>query len=580
MDTKRHEGKDRTHHDLVARVTLPGGAGGLRLEGVLRLALRGAGLCLLCILWFVGCGRGDDVRQQAQATKKLVLAIPGEPQTLDPALMTGLSEINLAINLFEGLLRFDPRGGTPLPGVAESFDVSPDGLVYTFHLRKCTWSNGVPLTAADFAAAWKRVLTPATASKYAAQLYCIEGAREFNAGENPDFTKVGIETPNETTLRVRLVSPVPYFPFLVASPVFMPVHMATVEKHRERWTRPENIVCNGPFMLKEHEMNSIIRLVRNPAYWDPDAVKLDEVHVLPIEHDETAFSMYQVNDLHWLRSIPFSKIERVRETPEFHSTTALEIVFLRLNVTAPPFDNPKVRKAFALGTDRQAICDRLLKAGQRPAFSFVPPVFSAPAGSTHDGRGDYPHVYTPFEAHPFDPVAARRLLAEAGYPEGKGFPEVSLIYSTNENIRRIVELLQWQWKQTLGVSVSLLNMERKAYFEAMRGLKYGMAYSSWVGDYPDPMTFMAVFLSDSGTNRTGWKNADYDSLVLSAGKETVPATRADIFRRAEKLLIEDECPVIPLYYGVNSFLLKNNVRGIFPNALGLYPLRDVSVDSR
>ncbi len=535
-----------------------------------RLASRVLVLCLVYVLWLAGCG--------SQTSKRLVLAIPGEPQTLDPALMTGLSEINLAVNLFEGLLRFDPGGGAPLPGVAERFEVSPDGLVYTFRLRKCLWSNGDALTAADFAASWKRVLAPATASKYAAQLHCIDGARQFNAGETSDFSKVGVETPDDATLRVRLVSPVPYFPFLVASPVFMPVHKPTVEKHRERWTRPENVVCNGPFMLKEHQLNSVIGLARNHAYWDAAAVKLDEVRVLPIEHDETAFSMYEVGDLDWLRSIPFGKLERVHVRNDFHTTTALETVFLRLNVTAPPFDNLKVRKAFALGTDRQAIRNKLLKAGQQPARSFVPPVFATSPDPAPDTEWLGSCFYVPHEGPTFDPAAARNLLAEAGYPGGQGFPEVSLIYSTNENIRLIVELLQWQWKETLGVKVALLNMERKAYFETMTGLKYGMAYSSWVGDYPDPMTFFGVFASDSGTNRTGWKHARYDALVSSAGKECAAAARADIFRQAEKILVEDECAAVMLYHGANSFLLKEKVRGIFPNALGLYPLRDVAVE--
>ncbi len=541
-------------------------------------ALRAVALCFVCAFCFSGCNSCGGNPQPTLTQQKLVLAIPGEPQTLDPALMTGLSEINLAINIFEGLLRFDPQGGAPLPGVAESFETSANGLVYTFHLRKYRWSNGDRLTALDFTASWKRVLAPATASRYAAQLHCIEGARQFNAGETSDFSKVGVEAVDESTLTVRLVSPTPYFPFLVASPVFMPVHMPTVEKHRERWTRPENIVCNGPFILKEHQLNSVIRLVRNPAYWDAGAVKLDEVRALPIEHDETAFSMYEVGELDWLRSIPFSKLERVRGRTDFHMTTALETVFLRLNVTSPPFDDPKVRKAFALGTDRQTVRDKLLKAGQQPARSFVPPVFTAPTDSASSLEQQGHCGYIPYEGQMYDPAAARKLLAEAGYPDGRQFPEVSLVYSTNENVRFIVELLQWQWKETLGVNVSLLNMERKAYFEAMMALRYGMAYSSWVGDYPDPMTFLGVFTAASGTNRTGWKHAGYDALILAAARETAGAGRADIFCRAEKILVEDECPAVMLYHGANSFLLKSKVRGISPNSMGLYPLRDVSIE--
>ncbi|MDQ7778248.1 MAG: peptide ABC transporter substrate-binding protein [Planctomycetota bacterium] len=533
--------------------------------------------CALLILVLVSCGGGTD--PSAAAKKKLRFAMPGEPQTLDPALMTGLSEINLATDLFEGLMRFDPKGGDPLPGVAETFEVSPDALVYTFHLRKCAWSDGSPLTARDFVTSWRRVLEPVTASKYAGQLYCIEGARAFNAGEEKDFSKVMIEAVDDATLKVRLHAPTPHFPFLVASPVYAPVHAATVEKFKDRWTLPENIVSNGPFVLKEHRLNSVIRLERNPRYWDTAAVKLDTIEAMPVEHDETAFSMYEVGDLDWLRTIPFSKVERVSQRVDFCCTQALETVFLRLNVSTPPFDDPRVRKAFAAGTDQEAICAKLLKSGQQPARCFVPPVLWRPASAPGEEQGaSTPDLATPCKGIGFDPSEAKRLLKEAGYPEGHGFPEVTLIYSTSENIRLVVELLQWQWKQNLGVRVSLVNMERKAYFEAMKERRYNLAYSSWVGDYPDPQTFLDVFRSDSGTNRTGWSNAEYDRLVTAAGVELDKEKRRALFAQAERLLVEDECPAVMLYFGSNSFLLNKKVKGVSPNALGLYPLRDAALE--
>ncbi|MCX6357220.1 MAG: peptide ABC transporter substrate-binding protein, partial [Candidatus Aureabacteria bacterium] len=452
-------------------------------------------------------------------------------QTLDPALMTGQPEHRIALALFEGLTTRNPTSTEILPGVAQSWDISMDGLRYTFHLRDCVWSDGTPVTAGDFLYSWKRALDPAMgAAYYAYQLFYIKGAEEFNSGKIADFSRVGVKALDDKTLQVELKEPTPFFLYITSFYTLFPVKRACVEKYGDLWTRPGNIVSNGSFILKEWIPGWRIRLVKNPLYWDRNNVRLNVVDALPTENENTAFNMYMMGEADWVDAagIPWHLIDILEKRPDFHKSTMLVTFFYRFNVTRPPFTDVRVRKAFDLATDKQRIIGKILRAGQIPATTLVPP--SMPN-------------YKPPEGLAYNPEKARALLAEAGYSGGKAFPRVSILLNTTEVKRQIAVEMQAMWRENLGIHVELDNQEWGTYLNSESRLDYWISTAGWVADYPDPNTFLDMFLTDGGNNRTGWGNARYDGLIKEAGRERDPARRMEIFREAEHILVVDEMPI-------------------------------------
>jgi len=503
-----------------------------------------------------GCGGKP---QEPANVREFVYVSGAEPETLDPARMTGLLEGRLAGGLFEGLTTHDPATLAPLPGVAEKWDVSPDGLTYTFYLRRALWSNGDPITAADFAYSWRRVLEAETAASYAYLLYCIQGARAFHEGTERDFRTVGIEVVDERTLRVHLGRVTPYFLELTAFSTFMPVHRETVEKFGPKWTAPQNFVGNGPFVLKEWRINERIVMTRNPRYWDAAAVRSDRIVALPIESDAAAFNAYEEGRADLITTVPLPQFVHLRGRPDFHSCDYLGTYYFNFNVTRAPFDDVRVRRAFNHAVDKERLVRYVLRGGQKAAHTFVPPWI----------RG-YPAVKGPR----FDPALAAKLLAEAGYPAGKGFPKVKLLYNSSESHKHIAEVLQQMWKKNLGVSIELVNLEWKTYLDALRRKDYQLARAGWIGDYVDPNTFLDLFVTGGGNNRTGWGSAEYDSLIRAAGREPDPAKRLAVFARAEAILM-DELPVMPVYFYRVHNMYRKDVVGVYPNVRNLILLKHV-----
>ncbi|RMG15128.1 MAG: peptide ABC transporter substrate-binding protein [Planctomycetota bacterium] len=480
-----------------------------------------------------------------------------EPETLDPALMTGVPEGRLAGALFEGLVTLHPETLEPVPGVAERWEVSPDLLTYTFHLRKnARWSNGREVTAQDFHDSWKRALTPATACQYGYMFYPIRGAEAFHKGEEKDWNTVGIEVRDPRTLVVHLKAPCAYFLDLVAFHTLLPVPIWVVEAKGDAWSRAENIVGNGPFKLAEWLPNERMVLVKNEHYWDRDFVKLEKIVVLPLQDVETSYKLFQVGKNDWMTSVPADKLDEIEEQPEYYVQPYLGTYFYRFNVTKPPFDDARVRKALVMGFDREIITRDLLRAGQIPATWFTPemPGYEPPRGPGYDRE------------------EARRLLAEAGYPEGKGFPQVHLLYNTNEDHKKVAESVVQQWRENLGITVSLRNTEWKVYLSEVEQLNYQIARAGWIGDYTDPNTFLDMWVTGGGNNNTGWSNARYDELIAQAAREGDPKKRMAIFRQAESLLLE-ELPIIPIYIYVNQGMLKTRVKGWFGNVRDQHPLK-------
>ncbi|MEO8206401.1 MAG: peptide ABC transporter substrate-binding protein [Chthoniobacterales bacterium] len=516
--------------------------------------------CLYILLLFVfgmfsGCNRNEKKAD-------FVLINGAEPETLDPAIITGQPEGRVANALFEGLTSFGPDG-KPIPGVAEKWELSPDGRTYIFHLRdNAKWSDGSPVTAQDFVNSWKRTLTPSTAAGYSYILNGIKNAEAYGQGKITDFSQVGVHAVDDRTLRVDLESPIPYFLDLCAFVTYQPVRTDVIEKFGDSWVKPGKIIGNGAYVLESWGINDKIRLKKNPYYWNRENVALETVDILPISKANTAFNFYFSDRANLTLDkglIPPALLDDLKHRLDFHAAPFLATYFLRYNCAKSPFKDVRVRKAFSLAIDKKRLTDKITRAGELPAQGFVPP------GITN---------YLSPDGLAYNPQEAKRLLAEAGYPEGRGFPLVRYLYSEGEVNQAIAEEIQDMWKQNLGVSVNLSRQEWKVYLNSMNSLDYDIARSSWVGDYPDPNTFLDMFLTDGGNNRTGWSSKAYDALIASAAREENPVKRLGILRQAETMLVETDVPICPLYYFVGIQLYDGErLGGIQPNLLDEHPIK-------
>ncbi len=514
-------------------------------------------VALLFAALLAGCGRLPD-------RAELVFINGAEPELLDPPMSTAQATGRVMYALYEGLTSADSKG-VAQPGVAESWEISPDGLRYTFHLRReAVWSNGDPVTAEDFLYSWQRTLLPSTTSEYAYQLYYIRGAKAFSEGKTTDFGTVGMRVLDSHTLEVELESPTPFFIELCAFATLLPVHRATVEKHSDWASKPEHFMGNGAFLLKEWRPFDRVRLVKNPRYWNAASVKLNSVDVLPAARPHTAFNLYAtgIADLMMDKGLaPTPLLGELKKRPDFHAAPFLGNYFFRYNTSRKPFSDPRVRQAFTLVVDKAYITERITRAGEVPATSFVPP-----------GAGT---GYEPPPGPVRDVEKARQLLADAGYPGGQGFPVVYYLYRADSDLDQDIAVeLQNMFRRDLGVTVQLARQEWTVYLNSQSKLDYDMCRSSWVGDYNDPNTFLDMFVTDGGNNRTGWSNKRYDELIAACAREVDPKKRYDLFREAERILVTDEMPICPLYYYV-GIQFYNSVRlgGIEPNLLDDHPIK-------
>jgi oligopeptide transport system substrate-binding protein len=488
-----------------------------------------------------------------------------EPRDLDPHTVTGIPEFQITQNLFEGLVGKDPKTLEPTPGVAESWKISKDGKTYTFKLRKnAKWTNGEPITASDFIYSWKRLLDPTTASEYAYQGYYIKGGRDFNQGKLKDASRLGLKSADPYALEVTLENPTPYFLSLLYHHSLYPVHQATVEKHGMRWTRPENIVSNGPFSLKKWQMNQVITLEKNPSYWDASSVKLEKVNFYAVEKSETEEKMFLTKKLHATATVPTEKI-----APWTKDTSGvlkrhpyLGTYYYWINVNRAPMNNPLVRKALALAIDREKLVKYVVKGGQAPAESFTPP-----------GTGGFhPQSHLPKDSSRV--AEAKKLLTQAGFPDGKGLQPIEILYNTSESHKKIAEAIQQMWSENLGVQATLYNQEWKVFLDTQHSKNYMVSRAGWIADYNDPNTFLDMLTTGNGNNHAGWSNSAYDSLIEKAAKELNPKKRHEIFQKAEDILLE-ELPVIPLYIYTRIYLLSPDVQGWFENVEDVHPLKYV-----
>lgn len=504
----------------------------------------------------------------------LYIANGDEPQALDPHITTGAPDFHVISSMFEGLTALNPKTLELEPGAAASWELSDDLMTYTFHMQpEGRWSNGDPVTAQDFVYSWQRAMSPELANQYAYMMYFIEGAEAFGQGETTDFSTVGVKALDDKTLQVKLTSPTPYFLQILDHHTYYPVHPATIEKFGgmtarvSKWTLPGNLVSNNAFKLKHWELNKVIEVVPNEHYWDADVVKLKGIHFYPISQQQVEERAFRSGQVH-LTFTPQMAIEKIatydQNEPELiHKDPGYSNYFYIFNTTREPFDDVRVRKALSYAIDRESLVKRVTKGGEVPAYHFVPP----------DPEGHQPKSY-----FTYDVEKAKALLAEAGFPNGEGFPAFDILYNTHDNHRKIALAIQQMWRTNLNIQANLTNQEWKVYLNTQQNKDYDVSRKAWIADYLDPSNFYDLLLSYGGNNDTGWKSAEYDALVEEAQHELDTTKRWALYEQANKIL-SDEMPIAPLYFTSDINLIRPNVKNWYGNVLQRHPYKTVYLEN-
>ena len=521
----------------------------------------------------LACGGGESNVVQGNRDGILHYGNGSEPQGLDPHVVTGVPENHIIRALFEGLAVKNPYTLEPEPGVAESWDISEDGRTVTFHINpEAKWSNGEAMTAQDYVWSWQRALNPAMGNLYAYMLYPVRNAEAFATGQLDDFSQVGVKALDDLTLQVTLNERTPYFIQLMDHYSTFALHRATIEKFGKatdrftRWTRVENIVSNGAFRLKEWQLNRRIVVGKSETYWDRDKVRLNGVVFYPTENIVSEERMFRVGQLHYTQSIPLDKIPvyRAMENSPYVQAPYLGTYYFLINTKRPPVDDVRVRQALSLAVDRDKLNRTVLQGSNVAAYSITPP----------DTLGYYPP-----KLFDYDPEKARALLADAGYPDGGGFPPLELTYNTSESHRKIAVALQQMWKDALNIKVTLSNQEWKVYLDSVTQMEFQIARRGWIGDYVDPNNFLDLFITGGGNNNTGFSDPRYDEMILRlAPRAKTREERYAIFLEAETILME-QMPIIPIYTYTSKHLIHPSVKGLPSNLMDSLNLKYVWLDA-
>ncbi|UGQ16020.1 peptide ABC transporter substrate-binding protein [Borrelia sp. RT5S] len=485
------------------------------------------------------------------------ISLGGEPRSIDPQISEDAMGAAVIGQMFKGVVDIDAQTGGYKPGLAHSWDISSDGLTYTFYLREgLIWSDGVPITAEGIRKSYIRILNKDTASQYVGMVKSvIKNAQEYFDGLVLD-SEVGVKALNDTTLEITLANPRPYFLDMLAHHTYMPVPVHVIEKHGNKWTDPENMVVSGPFKLKEKLVNDKIVIAKNDKYYNASNVEIDEVVFYTINNSTTSYRMYENDELDALTTptIPSNLIKEIKLRNDYYTSAVNGLYYFSFNTTIKPLDNPKVREALTLAIDRETLTEKVMENSSIPTRGISPNFKNYSYGK---------------ELTLFDPQRAKQLLAEAGFPEGKGFPTLKLKYNTNENHKKICEFIQNQWAMILNVNVTLENEEWTTYLASRQNGNYEIARGGWLGDYSDPMAFLGLFQKEF-THFTSYKyfNEEYENLINKSNLEQDPIKRQDILRKAEEIIVEQDFPVAPLYIYAGNYLFNNDKwTGWAPNIL-------------
>ncbi len=529
-------------------------------------------------------GDGNTPVVEETVEQKIVYNLGADPKTIDPQLNSAVDGSTIIHNAFEGLMREDENSKI-VPGTAEKYEVSDDGTVYTFHIRKdAKWSDGKPVVAGDFEYAWKRALNPEVAAEYAYQLFYIKnGAAYYNqekvGGKVATAEDVGVKVIDDNTLEVTLEAPVPYFLSLAAFPTYFPVRKDIIEGNEEKWTlKPDTYISNGPFKMSEWKEKESITFVKNENYWDAKNVKLETLEVKLIDDQITYLNAFKSGEIDVIESPPQAEIPTLLDEGTAKIYPYLGTYFYVINVSdkakdvdpkaAEALSNPKFRKALSLAIDKQLIVDKVAQGGQAPATSYVP------AGILDSIGEEFQKDYSSKGANIEE---AKKLLEEAGYPNGEGAPTITFTFNTDQGHQNIAQAVQDMWKTNLGINVELKNEEWAVFQDTRNNFQYSMARHGWIADYNDPMTFLDMWTTGNGQNNAGYSNKEYDKLIAQAKVELDDAKRTELLHKAEDILM-DESPIIPLYYYTNVLCIDKNVKGTYKSPLGQMEFRDAYVE--
>ena len=493
--------------------------------------------------------------------QEMTFVLNNIPDGLDPGVTNNSFAQYVLINCFEGLVTYDETGSL-VGGSAESWDISDDGLVYTFHLRDgLKWSDGTPLTAQDFVYSIQRVLTPATAAQYVSMVTgYVKNAQEFYDG-TATAEDLGVKAIDDQTLEITLIQPTSYFIDVLSMWVYDPVQQATVEANGDSWTSsPETYVCNGPFKVTGMSLNENVILEKNENYWDAENVTLEKLTFRYILDNSTALTAYESGEVDGIISVPSSDYARLKaEKAGLQVYPSYGTVYYNINCEAEPYNDPLVRKALCLAVDRQALIDNVVQVHAQPAYSFLAPGYSVDGKDITEGRSDYGLSATA------DVEAAQAALAEAGYPNGEGFPTLKLSYYQDDTVKKIVEAMAEMLKNNLNINVEVSSNEWAIFYEDVQQGNYEVAAMGWSADYLNPMSFLPLFKTGDSSNNSFYSNPEYDALVEQVMSESDAAAAAELIMQAADLASNDYC-CLPLYYKANSFLMHDNITGYYMTA--------------
>lgn len=532
-------------------------------------------LVAVCGLVLAGCSAPSDSASSGDGTagaakaNVVTLSRYADPKTLDPSLCTDIASATIIYHLFEPLARLD-MSGQPQPAGAASWEHSPDYKTWTFKLRpEAKWSNGEPVVAEDYLYALRRILTKRTNSQYASMVYnFLQGGREFYESDGSDTANFGARAIDTHTLEIKLLHPSPFFLSVIVHSSWYPLNKAAIEGAGERWAlAPETLVGNGPFALEALLPKDRVIVKRNTHYWDATSIKLDQVVFKTIENESTEMAAFEAGDVDITSRVSPVEAKSWVDRPEFSRNPVVGTYYVGFNLTAPPFDDVRVRRAFSIGINRPLITERLTKLGEVPSRGFVPTGVKLP-----DGR-DYTAVAPAYlDNKDFTTASAesKKLLAEAGFgPGGKPMPRLEYSYNEGELHRAIGENLQMVWKESTGADVSLVVMEWGELLDKATALDYQLMRRSWVGDYMDPMTFLEIFRSDDGNNNFGYKSAEYDAMIDAARSEADPAKRLELLIACEKKIVQEDVVVAPVFEQALNVLQRTDVKNVIINYSGV-----------
>ena len=513
-----------------------------------------------------GEGTGTNAGNNGGVAQDLAVQIGPDPETIDPALNSAVDGGNMLLHSFECLLTVDQNGQLQ-PGQAEKWEASADGFTWTFTLRDgLKWSDGTPLTAEDFVYSWKRVVDPNTAAPYAETvLGMVKGYKEASEG---NVDALAVSAPDEKTLVVELTSPCTYFGSLAAFATLNPVQKATIEANGDAWaTKAETYICNGAFYIKEWIPGQHILMAKNENYWNKDAIKLNTLKFVLMEDSNASLSAYRSGDILLTKDVPTEEIPSLKDGGEFFVEPIIGTYYLSLNTSKAPYDDPKVRKALSLAIDRAYVAGTLMQGTYSPAYNFIGPGWMDTDGKEFikNSNGGKTYISEDYEANLEE---AKKLLAEAGYPNGEGFGTIKYMTNDSGYHKTVAEYLQEAWKQ-LGITTTVDIVEWSSFTSTRRDGNYDVARNGWVGDYDDPSNMLDLLFSSNGNNDGKYNNADYDAAMTDSRTITDPAKRSAALHKAEDILME-EAACIPLAYYNDFWLQSPKLKGAWHSATGYW----------